>query len=303
MRPETPAADKSGACLSAAEPANSKCVSLSSVRYEPNRIARLGLGAWPLMCRELWGARELAARLFLRNLKARYKQALLGFFWALLVPLLAVGTFVLLNRAGVLVIGPTDVPYPLFALAGLTVFQLFSTGLVSSCSALVEAGDMIARVNFPREVLVLAAIGQAVFELLVKTALIAAACVYYGFLPPAGALLVPFTLVPLILLTLGLGLFLSLANAVFRDTAQAVGVLLTFLMFLTPVLYPADGAREWLFRLNPLTALVEASRDLFIYGALRHPLDFGLASAGSLLVFLCAWRIFHLVSTKVPERI
>ena len=162
---------------------------------------------------------------------------------------------------------------------------------------------MIAKVNFPREVLVIAAIAQAIFEFLIKLALIVAACVFYHYLPPAGVVLCPIVLLPLIFLTIGAGLMLSLANAIFRDTAQAVGVLMTFLMFLTPVLYPAAGAREFLFRLNPLTALVEAPRDLLIYGTLKHPTDFIVASILSVVVLLCAWRVFHLVETKVPERI
>lgn len=271
--------------------------------YTPHRDAALGIRVWPVMVRELWEARELIVRLFLRNLSARYKQALFGIAWAVIVPFIAIGTFMFLDRAGVVSIGATDLPYPLFALLGVAVYQFFSTGVTAACASLVEAGDMIAKVSFPREVLVVAAIAQAAFEFLVKLALIAAVCVYYQYLPPAGFLLLPLVLLPLVFLTLGLGLVLSLANAVFRDTAQAVGVVLMFLMFLTPVLYPASGAREYLFRLNPLTALVEAPRDLFIYGALRHPLDLAVAAVFSVLVFACAWRVFHLVETKIPERL
>ena len=272
-------------------------------RYEPYRDMKLGIRVWPVMIRELWDARELIVRLFLRNLSARYKQALLGVAWALVVPCVAIGTFMFLDRAGVVVIGKTDVPYPLFALLGLSVYQFFATGITAACGSLVDAGDMIAKVSFPREVLVMAAIAQAAFEFLVKTFLIAAVCVFYHYLPPAGFLLFPLVLVPLVFLTLGLGLFLSLVNAVFRDTAQAMGILLMFLMFLTPVLYPLTGNREFLFRMNPLTALIEAPRDLFMYGVLRHPLDLVVASGVSLLIFLCAWRVFHLVETKIPERL
>jgi lipopolysaccharide transport system permease protein len=272
-------------------------------RYEPHRDLKLGIKVWPVMVAELWESRELIVRLFLRNLTARYKQALFGVAWALIVPFVAIGTFMFLDRAGVVAIGHTDIPYPLFALVGLSVYQFFSTGITAACGALVEAGDMIAKVSFPREVLVIAAIAQAAFEFLVKLVLIAAVCVFYQYLPPAGFLLMPLVLVPLVFLVVGLGLILSLANAVFRDTAQAVGVLLMFLMFLTPVLYPSTGAREFLFRMNPLTALIEAPRDLFIYGALRHPLDLLVVSVMSFLIFACAWRAFHLVETKIPERL
>ncbi|MFH0754301.1 MAG: ABC transporter permease [Candidatus Omnitrophota bacterium] len=271
--------------------------------YSANRDIKLGIRVWPVMVRELWQARELMVRLFVRGLTARYKQALLGVAWAVIVPAVAVGTFVFLKRAGIVLVGGTDVPYPLFALLGVAVYQLLATGLSAACNALVEAGDMIAKVSFPREVLVVAAIAQALFEFGVKIVLIALVCVYYHVVPPAGALWSLLALVPLLALTLGLGLFLSLMNAVFRDTAQAVGVLLMFLMFLMPVLYPMDGARELFFRMNPLTALIEAPRDLFIYGFLRHPLDFMVATVLSVLVLLAGWRFFHLVETKIPERL
>ncbi|MBF0485996.1 MAG: ABC transporter permease [Candidatus Omnitrophica bacterium] len=272
-------------------------------RYEPNRMLKKGIKAWGPMVVELWEARELASRLFMRNLAARYKQAFLGFLWAVIVPFVAIGTFIFLNRMGIVNIGKTDVPYPLFALLGLSAYQLFSTGITASCGALVEAGDMIAKVNFPREVLVIAAIAQAVFELLIKMALIAAVCIYYQYLPPVMALMAVAALLPLLVLTMGLGLILSLANAVVRDTAQAVGILMTFLMFLTPVLYPAVGPRAFWLRVNPLTALIEGPRDLFIYGSLRHPTAFWVVSSAALLILLCAWRVFHLVETKVPERL
>lgn len=270
--------------------------------YEPGREIKRGIGVWPAMFRELWDSRELAQRLFLRSLTSRYKQALLGFAWAMILPFVAIGTFVLLKKAGVVSIGETDIPYVLFALVGVTIFQLFATGLTSACNSLVEAGDMIGRVSFPREILVLSAAAQALFELLIKAALIAAVCVWYSYLPPLGALLMPLALLPLVFLMIGLGLVLSLANAIFRDTAHAVGLLMTFLLFLTPVLYPVEPGSQFVFLFNPLTALIDGPRDLFIYGTLRNPFDFLVASAVSVLVFFCAWRVFHLVETKIPER-
>jgi lipopolysaccharide transport system permease protein len=255
------------------------------------------------MARELFEARELIGRLFLRNLFARYKQAFLGALWAVILPAVAIGVFVLLKRAGVVDIGPTGVPYPLFALVGLTVWQFFASGLSAGCGALVEAGDMIAKVNFPREVLVVASLAQAVVDLAVKLVLIVLVCAWYGFVPSWTALLFPLALIPVFFLTLAGALFLSLLNAVFRDTAQAVPSVLMFGMFLTPVLYPISPDKGWLFAFNPLASLVDTPRALFLYGTCPDPAGFFMASTLSLLVFLMAWRLFHLAETKIPERI
>ncbi len=271
--------------------------------YEPNKVFKLGLNVWPVMVSELWEARELVVRLFIRNLSARHKQSLLGIAWSFIVPFVAIGTFVLLKRAGILAIGDTNVPYPLFALLGLTLWQFFAGGISLGCNALIEAGDMIAKVKFPREVLVLASLAQAFFELLIKLGLIAAVCVYYGFLPPWTAVLAIMALVPLVFLTTALALLLSLANAVFRDVAQVVMFVTTFWMFLTPVLYPPSGKSAWLFALNPMTIFIQVPRDLFLYGKTADPLGFMAASLGAFILFLCAWRVFYLVETKIPERL
>jgi len=271
--------------------------------YFPNKQLKLGLRIWPVMVSDLWGGRELVWRLFLRNWLARYKQAALGWTWALIMPFIAIGTFVFLNRAGILNIGSTDVPYPLFALIGLAVWQLFSTGLSSGCASVVSSGNMVSKINFPLEVLVFSSIAQAVFEFTVKCALVLVFFAVYRFVPPAGALLFPLAVLPIVILTLGLSLILSLVNGVLRDTANAVSLITTFLMFLTPVLYSEGEAKSAFFRLNPLTALVNAPRDILIHGRVKDPLSFLWASVFSLVVFLVFWRVFYLAKTKIPERL
>ena len=271
--------------------------------YKPNKHLRLGIRIWPVMVKELLESRELVIRLFLRNWAVRYKQAALGYLWAVIMPFIAIGTFVYLNRAGILNIGATDIPYPLFALIGLSVWQLFSTGLNSGCNSLVSAGDMIAKVNFPREVLVIASLAQAVFEFLVKFVLIIILFFIYKFLPPWQIIFFPLAILPILILTLGLALFLSLLNGVLRDTANIVALLTTFLMFLTPVLYPVSLHKSIFFRFNPLTSLVNAPREIIMYGRIISPMEFFIASVVSVMVFLISWRIFHLVETKIPERI
>ncbi len=271
--------------------------------YEANKYSKLGIKVWPLMVGELWGARELVWQLFIRNFSVRYKQSLLGFAWAIVLPLMAIGTFVLLKKAGIVDIGSTEAPYPVFALIGLSVFQLFSSGLTVGCGALVKAGDMIAKVNFPREVLVLAAAASVVFDFLVKLVLIVCVCGAFHFMPSIGSVFFLFAVIPIILLTLGLMFFFSLANAIFRDVAQIVSIGGTFLMLLTPVLYPVPDRGLFFFRLNPLTALVEGPRDLFISGRISDPSGFFVAAVLSVIIFLTGWRVFHMVEAKIPERL
>jgi lipopolysaccharide transport system permease protein len=134
--------------------------------------------------------------------------------------------------------------------------------------------------------------------------LIALACGVFHFMPsPVGALLFCAAVIPLIFFTLGLMFFFSLANAVFRDVAQVVSIGSTFLLLLTPVLYPASDKWNLLFALNPLTALVDGPRDLFITGTMRDPTGYCVSAILGALIFLMGWRLFHMVETKIPERL
>jgi len=96
---------------------------------------------------------------------------------------------------------------------------------------------------------------------------------------------------------------LSLVNGVLRDTANIVTLLTTFLMFLTPVLYPISAKKSVFFRLNPLSPLITAPRDLIVYGYIKAPGDFFVSSVLSFLLFFISWRIFYLAKSKIPERI
>jgi len=270
--------------------------------YEPNKYLKLGVRIWPRMFRELMQSRELIWRLFVRNWSARYKQAALGYVWALIMPFIAIGTFMFLNRAGILNIGATDLPYPLFALIGLTVWQLFATGINSGCNSIVTAGAMISKINFPLESLVFASLAQAIFEFLIKFGLVIVFFFIFKFIPSWGIVLFPLAVIPILVLTLGLSLILSLVNGVLRDTINVVTLLTTFLMFLTPVLYPLSD-RSVLFRLNPLASLVAGPRDLIVHGYIKEPVDFFISTVFSFLVFFICWRVFYVAKTKIPERV
>lgn len=270
--------------------------------YIPNKHLKLGIKIWLEMFRELMNGRELIWRLFMRNLSAKYRQTVLGYIWALLLPFITIGTFMFLNRAGILNIGSTDIPYPLFALIGLSIWQLFSVGIVSGAQSIVGASDMISKINFPYEVVVFSSIAESIFEFLIKFVLILIFFVVFRFVPSWGIVFFPLAVIPILFLTLGLSLVLSLVNGVLRDTVNAVSLLSTFLMFLTPVLYPISTEKFILFKLNPLSPLISAPRDLIVYGYIKEPVGFFAASMLSVLLFFVSWRLFHLVETKIPER-
>jgi len=275
------------------------------VEYTPHDNLGTGLSGWGDMVRELWDSRELTWRMWYRDFSARYRQSILGYVWAVVPSIVMVATFSWLSRARVLSLDRTTLPYPLFLLLGTTVWQLFAGGLIGATGSLAASGSLITKINFPRETLVIAAFGQSVFDFLVRAVLVAVAFAVYRVTPHWQIVFVPLIVIPLALFTMGLGYVLALANGVLRDVGQAVTFILTFWMFLTPVIYPpaTTGLKAVLNYANPISPYVIAAQDLVSIGHLSQARNYGVACVVSVLVFAFGWRIFHLAETRIAERI
>jgi lipopolysaccharide transport system permease protein len=271
--------------------------------YTPHCQLGLGWAVWREMLQELIESRELTWRFYLRDFSARYRQSLLGYIWAIVPVLVTVVTFSWLNRTKVLPIAGTGLPYPLFVLLGMTVWQLLANGLTGTTQSLVNAGSLITKINFPRETLVIAAFGQSVFEFLIRIALVALGFALYRVTPCWTVVLIPLAMIPLCFFTLGLGFLLALINGVMRDAGQIVTFLLTFWMFLTPVVYPAKNPGSLLNVLNPVSPFVIAAQDLTSQGHLTQPGHFAIGCLVSFIIFALGWRLFHLTETRIAERV
>jgi lipopolysaccharide transport system permease protein len=231
----------------------------------------------------------------------RYRQSILGYLWAVVPQVATVAVFAFLHASRVLPIGGTRIAYVAYALWGISVWQLFA-GCIASCTAsLVSSGSLVTKVNFPREALVVAALGQPVFDFLVRLLPVITVFIWYGVVPSWGVVFVPLVLLPVMFLALGLGFVLAIANLVIRDTGNAIGTGLTIGMFLTPVLYPPPV--RWPFflvnLLNPLSPLLTASQDLIADGFLSRPEMFAAACLLSMAFALGGWRAFRVTIPRV----
>lgn len=278
----------------------------SFIVYEPDRAIKLSFVAqWREMAVDLFRSRELIWRLFLRDFQAKYKQSLLGLAWVVINPLVAIALFVFLNSAGILSVGNTGVPYVVFAIVGLTIWNLFAVGLTAGANSIVNAGPMVTKINFPKVSLVFAAAGQSLVEFGVRLILSGAILAAFRVIPSWTVIFLPFALLPLLLLTLGLALILALLAGVFRDIANVITLATTFLMFFVPVLYPVPkaGIAAKIAAVNPLVQLVVGPRDLVFSGSFVNAVNFAWSSVFALLVFLFCWRLFFLAETKIAERV
>jgi lipopolysaccharide transport system permease protein len=274
--------------------------------YEPDNVLKGGyLAIFKEIFQEAGRNRWLTWQLFKRDFAATYKQSLFGVFWAFLLPLISVGTFLLLNRSGIIAVGNTGAPYVIFALLGLLFWQLFATGLIAAAGSLVKAGSMIVKINFSKKSLVLAALGQALVSSLIQLLLLACLFLAYGYTPHWPVWLLPLLALPLLMLTTGLGFILAVLNGIARDIGNALAMLLTFLMFLTPVLYarPGAGTMAAISRYNILYYLIAVPRDLVLKGRSGELAPYFACAAISAAVFLVCLAAFHVAETRISERI
>jgi lipopolysaccharide transport system permease protein len=274
--------------------------------YEPDNCLKKGyLRMFREIIDEIKNNRWLIYQLFRRDFFTTYAQSLFGILWAFIVPIVSVGTFVVLNASGLLVAGSIRVPYVLYAMLGLAFWQLFATGIVASSTSLVKAGSMLAKINFSKKALVISSMGQTLVSFLIQLALAFIFFAFYRVVPNIAILLIPILIMPIVLITLGLGFILSILNGVVRDFANLLPVLLTFLLFLTPILYvvPATGILARISMYNPVYYLVSVPRDLALTGATTEWMGFLVSSILSIIIFVACLVAFHLTETRIAERI
>lgn len=256
------------------------------------------------MVHDLAAGRELAWRLFLRDTSARYRQTLLGYVWAFLPPLVSTIIFLYLRRAGVVATPDAEVAYPVFLLTGLVLWQTLVDAVQAPIRMVNQSRSLLARVHFPREALVLAGIGEVLFNFLVRCLLVAATFLYFRVAVSPSLALVPLGVLALIGVGTAIGLVLVPFSVLYQDVERGLALFVMLWMFVTPVLYPvpAAGAARLTLTANPASAILDTTR-AWLLGAPPAYLGAALAVAlATLLVLLAGWVLYRLALPILIER-
>jgi len=215
---------------------------------------------------ELWRFRELLYFLAWRDVKVRYKQAVLGIAWAIIQPLFTMLIFTLFfgRLAGV----PSDgIPYPLFSLCALVPWTYFSVTLSQAGNSLISNSNLITKVYFPRALLPAASALGGMPDFLVGSGLLMVMMFYYRVKPGWSLLLAPLFVLGLMILVFGVSMLLAAMNVRYRDVKYAIPFLIQIWLFVTPIIYPATFLPkrfQQILALNPLAGLIEGFRACLI---------------------------------------
>lgn len=215
--------------------------------------------------------RELLWQMVGREVKARYKQSVIGYFWVILNPLAQM--LVMSFAFSIIMRVPTNasgnIPYSIFLFVALLPWNLFSGSLSSAAGALVGAGGLITKIYFPRTILVISTIVAKIIDFLfASTVLIMYMIVYHIPINLNILWVIPIFLIQQIF-TLGLSLFFAAANLLYRDIQYLLNMILLLWMYITPIIFPADLVPEkyrFIFQINPLAVIINAYRQVILAG-------------------------------------
>lgn len=279
----------------------------SSLRvvYRPESRMRKPLQLFKEMWRDLLESRELAWRLMVRDISAKYRQSFLGFFWAVIPPVVMAGSFTLAKSGGVVNIDSTNIPYPAYVMFSMTLWQTFVESLNGPIQAVASAKAMLAKINFPREALIIAKLGEVFFNFGIKLLLIIGLFIWFQIPVTLSVIVAPVALIHMVLLGTFIGVLLAPIAAIYQDFSMGITLATSFWLFLTPVVYPvpSEGLFGSIVTLNPVTPLLVTTRELATTGTMSDPQAFWIASLIAILGLLIAWIIYRLAIPYVVERI
>lgn len=286
------------------QPTQATSRSSSIVVYTSESRLRQPVQLFKQMERDLLSSRELAWQLMLRDINAQYRQSFLGVFWAFAPPIVAAIGFTLASNANIVNVGETELPYPAYVMFSMTLWQTFTEALNDPVQAVAAAKQMLARINFPREALILAKLGEVVFNFAIKLILIVALFLWFRMPVSWTAILAPVALIHLVMLGTFFGLLMAPLGALYSDISKGLTLITGFWLFLTPVVYsvPSGGGLATLVQLNPVTPLLVTTRELATTGVVSNPYGFWVASLITIVGLLLAWLVDRLAMPFVVER-
>jgi lipopolysaccharide transport system permease protein len=219
-----------------------------------------GNRGWGL--KEILNNREIAYFIFWREIKVRYKQAVLGIAWAILRPVMNMVVFSTIF--GTLAKLPSDgIPYPVFAYCAILPWQLFSQSVSSTTVSLIANRTLIDKIYFPRMIFPVASVFSGLFDFMVAFTVLVLMMVYYGIMPTVNALFLPFLILLACGNALSVGLWLGALSVQYRDFKQILPFMIQFWFYATPVVYSSslipDNLQAW-YSLNPMVGVVEGFR-------------------------------------------
>jgi len=257
------------------------------------------------MVRDLRASRELAWRLTVRDISAKYRLAFFGIAWSVFPPIVTTALFVMLNSQNILDSGEMEIPYPAYVMLGTIFWQLFSETLQAPLLMVTAARGLLSQINFPKEALLVSGVLQVLFNFVIKLSLVFVVFIWYQIPLPSTVLFVPLAILGMMLLGIALGLLLVPVGMLYADVSQALTIILMFLLFITPVGFqpPQEGILATITGMNPVVPILMLARDWMTTGAFTYFESAMWVIGICLLVLIFGWLLYRISMPIIVERL
>jgi lipopolysaccharide transport system permease protein len=275
--------------------------------YEPNESQGGLIWGVRQAYHDIVASRHVIARLFWRDFIAQFRQKILGYFWALLSPLLGVLSFLFLFFVGVLQPGEGEIPYTVYVLVGSTIWGCLPGAMGAVSGGLQAQADLIMRTRVPKLALAVSSLAGLFYGILVSMITMVVIFVVTGVTPSWWFLAYPLLVLPMVVLGTAIGLVLSVLGSIARDLTPMANQVLALAMYITPVIYVHSTIQNAFVRTvigwNPISYLVDVPRSLVCLGRADNIDIYLFISLGTLVLVAIGLRIFYLLEGLVAERL
>lgn len=257
------------------------------------------------MWKDILRSRELAWRLAVRDIRAMYRQSILGILWAFILPLANTITWIFLRNTGIVSMSKTSIPYPIYVFTGAMIWAIFLESIQAPLQKTTESKSMLAKINFPREAIILSALYQSFFNTGIKIILLIAGMLAMGYYDVTITLLLfPIAVLSLIIAGTAVGMLLTPLGMLYSDIAKGLPLFLQFFMFLTPVVYPIpkSGWVAEVISYNPITPLIMTARDWLTGQPAEYLNGFIIVNLAFLFILFFVWTIYRAAMPILIER-
>lgn len=251
----------------------------------------------------LYEYRELLKTSISKDVRGKYKNSILGIIWSFLNPLLQIAVYAVVFP----LIMRSDLPnYTVFLCCGLIPWNFFSSAISRTSFTMVENGNIIKKVFFPREILPISVVTSEAINFIISTVIILAFVLGFGMGITEFIIFYPLVLLVQYLLLIGISFIVSSVTVYFRDLQHFIGIALQLLFYATPIVYASNTIPEnfqWILKFNPMTYVINGYRDIFYYQQMPDFASLAIVLVVSVALCVIGYMIFNKLQKRFAEEI
>lgn len=255
------------------------------------------------IAKDLYNYRELLKTSITKDVGGKYKHSFLGVIWSFVNPLLQIAVYALVFQV---ILKSNIENYAVYLCCGLVPWQYFSSVVLRGAATIIDNGNIIKKVYFPREILPISVVASEGVNFLISTTIILGFVILGGIGLSWNILWYFLILAIQIIVSIGIAFIVSSLTVYFRDLLHLLGILMQLLFYATPIVYSMDSvpaSMKWLLMLNPMSYLIEGYRNIFYNKTMPNFEGLLIALVMGVILCVCGYFIFRKLEKRFAEEL